>query len=225
MPVPELYRWCEIAYELAVEGLGLGRVIARPFVGTPGTFIRTANRHDYAMPPVQETLLDRLVAHGHEVTAIGKISDLFAGRGIARAWPSASDDDGNGSGGARPRHVPRGLVFANLVDFDTQYGHRNDMAGYAANLERFDARLDGVAAEACGRRSADHHGRSRQRPDDAEHRSFARARAGARMLARGSGPAWTSGREPRSPISGRRSRTSSASPRFAHGTSFLPQIV
>ena len=141
VPVPELYRWCEIAYELAVEGLGLGRVIARPFVGEAGRFTRTTNRHDYAMPPVQETLLDRLVAHGHEVTAIGKISDLFAGRGISRSWPSPSDEAGMDQFERALETVPRGLVFGNLVDFDTQYGHRNDVPGYAANLERFDVRL------------------------------------------------------------------------------------
>jgi phosphopentomutase len=141
VPVPELYRWCEIAYDLAVAGLGLGRVIARPFVGTPGAFVRTANRHDYAMPPVQETLLDRLVAHGQEVTAIGKIGDLFAGRGITRAWPSASDEEGMDLVARAMETVERGLVFANLVDCDTQFGHRNDTAGYAANLERIDLRL------------------------------------------------------------------------------------
>ncbi len=141
VPVPELYRWCEIAYELAVEGLGLGRVIARPFVGEAGRFARTANRHDYAMPPVQETLLDRLVAHGHEVTAIGKISDLFAGRGISRSWASPNDEAGMDQFERALETVPRGLVFGNLVDSDTLYGHRNDIPGYAANLERFDVRL------------------------------------------------------------------------------------
>ena len=80
--MPELYRACEIAYELVGEGLGVGRVIARPFVGAPGAFTRTANRHDYALPPSGETLLDRLTASGIPVVAIGKIEDLFAGRGI-----------------------------------------------------------------------------------------------------------------------------------------------
>jgi phosphopentomutase len=103
--------------------------------------VRTANRHDYAMPPVQETLLDRLVAHGQEVTAIGKIGDLFAGRGITRAWPSASDEEGMDLVARAMETVERGLVFANLVDCDTQFGHRNDTAGYAANLERIDLRL------------------------------------------------------------------------------------
>lgn len=144
VPVPELYRACEIAYRLVVEGLGAGRVIARPFVGAPGAFKRTSNRHDYAMPPIQETLLDRLNAAGVPVVAIGKIEDLFAGRGITRAVHTASDDEGMTVLERQMGEIDRGFVFANLVDFDTQYGHRNDVAGYAANLERFDARLAGV---------------------------------------------------------------------------------
>lgn len=141
VPVPTLYEWCEIAYDIAVTGAGLGRVIARPFVGEPGSFRRTAHRHDYAMPPVQETLLDRLTAHGHQVTAVGKINDLFAGRGIDRAIPTGSDDEGMDALTGCLGDTERGLVFVNLVDFDTVYGHRNDVAGYARNLERFDRRL------------------------------------------------------------------------------------
>lgn len=144
VPIPTLYEWCEAAYGIAVEGAGLGRVIARPFVGEPGAFQRTANRHDYAMPPVQETLLDRLTAHGHPVTAIGKVNDLFAGRGITRAVPTRSDDDGMDALSACLADADRGLIFVNLVDFDTVYGHRNDITGYARNLERFDRRLAGL---------------------------------------------------------------------------------
>ncbi len=144
VPVPELYRACEIAYRLVAEGLGVGRVIARPFVGTPGTFRRTANRHDYALPPSSETLLDRVKANGLPVVAVGKIEDLFAGRGITRAVHTASDDEGMNVVEQQMSELDRGLIFANLVDFDTQYGHRNDVAGYAANLERFDARLANV---------------------------------------------------------------------------------
>lgn len=141
VPVPTLYAWCEAAYELAVEQYGLGRVIARPFVGEPGRFQRTANRHDYAMPPTAETVLDRLTAHGHPVTAIGKVHDLFAGRGIATSVPTRSDDHGMDVLGEQLDRQARGLIVVNLVDFDTLYGHRNDVAGYARNLERFDARL------------------------------------------------------------------------------------
>jgi phosphopentomutase len=141
VPIPELYRACQIAYQLVGEGLGVGRVIARPFIGEPGSFKRTANRHDYALPPSGETLLDRMTAGAQQVVAIGKIEDLFAGRGISKGLHTANDDQGMDFVEQQLREVDRGLVFANLVDFDTQYGHRNDVAGYAGNLERFDARL------------------------------------------------------------------------------------
>jgi len=143
IPVRELYRICQIAFEL-VTPLGVARVIARPFVGVPGSFARTVNRHDYAVPPSGETLLDRLTQAGVPVVAIGKINDLFAGRGITSAIPTASDAEGmhrvvEAMGADAPR-----LIIANLVDFDTVYGHRNDVDGYAANLERFDERLADV---------------------------------------------------------------------------------
>jgi len=143
IPVAELYRMCEVAYRLAVEGLGVGRVIARPFVGSSGHYVRTANRHDYAMPPQGETLLDRLSARGIEVLTIGKVADLFAGRGITRSVPTRSDEAGMRAVSEAAETVARGLVFANLVDFDTVYGHRNDVEGFARNLERFDAWLSG----------------------------------------------------------------------------------
>lgn len=148
VPIAQLYDWCHVAYELAVEGRGLGRVIARPFVGTSGAWTRTANRHDYAMPPTAETLLDRLTARGVPVTAVGKVSDLFAGRGVSRALPTASDDEGVDALVSLLRDDTPGLLFVNLVDFDTKYGHRNDVAGYAANLERFDRRLPEILAAA-----------------------------------------------------------------------------
>jgi phosphopentomutase len=141
VPIAELYRACEIAYKLVGEGLGVGRVIARPFVGEPGRFKRTANRRDFALPPKGETLLDRLNSAGLPVVAIGKIEDLFAGRGITNPVHTASDDEGMDCVVRQMARVDRGLIFTNLVDFDTQYGHRNDVAGYAANLERFDRRL------------------------------------------------------------------------------------
>ena len=141
VPVLKLYEWCDAAYDLAVRGLGLGRVIARPFIGLPGSFARTSNRHDYAMPPIAETLLDRMVAAGHHVTSVGKIADLFAGQGISESHPTKSDADGMDRVAALMATQERGLIFANLVDFDALYGHRNDTAGYGANLDRFDARL------------------------------------------------------------------------------------
>ena len=141
IPIEEQYAICRAAYALVVEGMGVGRVIARPFVGVPGAFKRTAHRHDFAAPPPSDTLLDRLVAAGVPVHAVGKIHDLFAGRGTSTTQPTASDDEGMDAIEAILGRLDRGLVFANLVDFDTQYGHRNDVAGYARNLERFDARL------------------------------------------------------------------------------------
>ena len=141
VPIPELYRACEIAYRLVGEGMGVGRVIARPFIGRPGSFKRTSNRHDYALPPFSETLLDRATAAGVPVVAIGKIQDLFAGRGIGRAIHTVSDADGMDHVVSELDRTSHGLIFTNLVDFDTQYGHRNDVRGYAENLERFDARL------------------------------------------------------------------------------------
>ncbi|HET7219350.1 MAG TPA: phosphopentomutase [Vicinamibacterales bacterium] len=141
IPVPALYDMCEIAFELAGVGRGIGRVIARPFVGAAGSFQRTANRRDFALTPFAPTLLDVLTAAGVPVIAIGKIEDLFAGRGIARAVHTTSDDHGMDEIDAALTSTERGLIFANLVDFDTVYGHRNDPRGYAANLERFDVRL------------------------------------------------------------------------------------
>jgi phosphopentomutase len=146
VPLPLLYEWCAVAYQLVVTGMGLGRVIARPFVGAAGNFKRTANRHDYAMPPTDETLLDRLTAARVPVTAIGKIKDLFAGKGIGESFATASDSQGMDRIEAQMTRQESGLIMANLVDFDTVYGHRNDVAGYAANLERFDARLSRVIA-------------------------------------------------------------------------------
>ncbi len=143
IPVNELYRMCEIAFEI-VGPLNVGRVIARPFVGSDGAFIRTANRHDYALTPPGDTLLDLLASHGIPVISIGKVRDLFGGRGITRAVPARSDSEGLDQVLDVIRSKRAGLVFVNLVDFDTLYGHRNDVEGYARNLERFDERLGEV---------------------------------------------------------------------------------
>ncbi|MDE3154352.1 MAG: phosphopentomutase [Acidobacteriota bacterium] len=141
VPLDELYRACEIAYETAVPELRVARVIARPFTGEPGAYRRTAARRDFAVPPPAPTLLDRLTARGIPVTAIGKIEDLFAGRGITRAIHTRNDEHGMDEVDRAVAGGVEGLIFANLVDFDTVYGHRNDVAGFAANLERFDGRL------------------------------------------------------------------------------------
>jgi phosphopentomutase len=144
IPIEQQYAICHVAFELAARGLGVGRVIARPFVGEPGRFQRTPNRRDFALEPSGVTLLDRLVAAGHAVVAVGKIEDLFAGRGMSRAIHTTSDDHGMDVILDEMKATPAGLIFANLVDFDTVYGHRNDTPGYAANLERFDTRLGEV---------------------------------------------------------------------------------
>jgi phosphopentomutase len=140
----ELYRWCEIAFEMVGIGMGVGRVIARPFIGAAGAFRRTANRRDFALTPFAPTLLDYLKDAGLPVVAVGKIEDLFAKRGMTSAVHTSSDEQGMDEVLSAMGTTPRGLIFANLVDFDTQYGHRNDAAGYAANLERFDLRLGEV---------------------------------------------------------------------------------
>jgi phosphopentomutase len=139
--IDEQYVINRLAFDLAVGEYGLGRVIARPFIGQPGSFTRTPNRRDFAMAPITETVLDRLAGAHLPVIAVGKIDDLFAGRGITRAIHTNSDDAGVDVVTSEMASTPRGLIFANLVDFDTLYGHRNDVAGYAANLERFDGRL------------------------------------------------------------------------------------
>jgi len=141
VPLAELYRMCEIAFEIVGRGMGVGRVIARPFVGEPGRFTRTANRRDYALDPSGPTLLDHLKAAGHDVVGIGKIEDLFAGRGLTRAVHTTSDSHGMDVLADEMSRTPRGLLAINLVDCDTLYGHRNDARGYAENLERFDERL------------------------------------------------------------------------------------
>jgi phosphopentomutase len=141
VPVTELYAMCHAAFDIVATGLGVARVIARPFVGVPGHFIRTANRRDFALEPFGPTLLDHLTAVGQPVVGIGKIEDLFAGRGLTAAIHTTSDAHGMEVVTAELDRTHRGLIFANFVDFDTQYGHRNDVRGYAANLERFDAAL------------------------------------------------------------------------------------
>jgi len=141
IPVPELYRICETAREILRGPHEVGRVIARPFVGEAGKFTRTANRHDYAVPPPQGMLLDRLAARGVFTASVGKISDIFLGRGIGSSAKTKSNADGMAKTLDAMREVERGLIFVNLVDFDMLFGHRNDIAGYGAALEQFDAWL------------------------------------------------------------------------------------
>jgi phosphopentomutase len=142
IPLEELYGICRVAYEIACLQFDVCRVIARPFVGTNrNDFKRTPNRRDFPVPPAGPTLLDRLAEKGLPVFGVGKIEDIFTGRGVTAAVHTTSDSDGVDQTLKAMREQAEGLVFTNLVDFDTLYGHRNDVEGYARNLEMFDERI------------------------------------------------------------------------------------
>jgi len=134
----ELYRICEIARAIMTGPHEVGRVIARPFEGKPGAFVRTANRHDYAVPPPPGMLLDNLAEKNIPIFSVGKIFDVFLGRGISGHVLTKSNADGMQKTLEATRDFNGGLLFVNLVDFDQQYGHRNDVEGYASALEEFD---------------------------------------------------------------------------------------
>jgi len=138
IPVPELYRICEIARELLRGKNEVGRVIARPFEGEPGNFHRTANRHDYAVPPPPDMLLDKLSERRIPVYAVGKIADVFLNRGITTTVKTKDNRDGMEKTAMAMEAQRSGLIFTNLVDFDQLYGHRNDAEGYACALEQVD---------------------------------------------------------------------------------------
>ena len=142
VPLDELYRICEIARELTKrKEYMVGRVIARPFIGKPGRFERTSNRHDYALKPFGRTVLDELKERQYDVIALGKITDIFDGEGITQSIRTTSNDDGMDSLIRTMDADFNGLCFLNLVDFDAKYGHRRDPIGYAKALEAFDERL------------------------------------------------------------------------------------
>lgn len=145
IPIDEQYRICEIARELTMkEEFMVGRVIARPFIGTPGNFTRTANRHDYALKPFGRTVMNELKDHDLDVIALGKISDIYDGEGITESIRTVDNDDGMTKIIESMDKDFTGLCFLNLVDFDAKYGHRRDPVGYAEALEAFDARLPEV---------------------------------------------------------------------------------
>ena len=141
IPLAELYRYCEIARALLRGEHEVGRVIARPFTGTSGAFTRTTNRHDYAVPPPEGMLLDLLAENSIDVHSVGKIADIFLGRGIRSSEKTKSNADGMAKTIAALGVLNEGLIFVNLVDFDSLYGHRNDVEGYAQALEATDAWL------------------------------------------------------------------------------------
>lgn len=141
VPVEELYRYCEMARELLVGEHGVGRVIARPFVGTEGSFRRTPRRHDYSLVPPADTMMDALLANGFDTYGVGKIYDIFAGKGIAHTTRIENNVDGMEKTMALQDEDFCGLCFVNLVDFDMVYGHRNDIDGYAKAATTFDKQL------------------------------------------------------------------------------------
>jgi phosphopentomutase len=147
IPLWELYKICEIARDLLRGPHEVGRVIARPFDGQPGTFTRAPNRKDYAVPPPQGMLLDQLHDRKIAVSSVGKIFDVFLGRGIGEYEKTKSNADGMAKTLAALDELECGLLFVNLVDFDQQYGHRNDVEGYAKALEEFDAWLPSLYAK------------------------------------------------------------------------------
>lgn len=142
IPIDELYKICEIARELTLdEKYSVVRVIARPFVGTPGNFVRTPNRRDYSVKPPIKTVLNYLAEAGKEVIAIGKISDIYAGEGIVHSVHTKDNMDGVDKILEVAEKEFHGVAFANLVDFDAKFGHRRNPIGYGKALEEFDARL------------------------------------------------------------------------------------
>jgi len=139
----ELYRCCAIARELLHGEHGVGRVIARPYIGEYPDFTRTSNRHDYSLVPPERTMLDDISDAGLEVISVGKINDIFAGRGVTESNPTSGNADGMAKTLAIAGRDFRGLCFVNLVDFDSLYGHRNNVQGYADAIMAFDGWLAG----------------------------------------------------------------------------------
>ena len=141
VPPEQLYEYCRIARKILVGRHGVGRVIARPFVGEPGSFKRTANRHDFSLEPAAETMLDALQKAGKATIGVGKIYDIFAGVGVSDHVYNQSNADGMNHADRYAAESWEGLCFVNLVDFDMSFGHRRDAVGYARALNEFDAWL------------------------------------------------------------------------------------
>jgi phosphopentomutase len=141
VPLELLYHWCEIARSQLTGEHVVGRVIARPFLGRPGSFTRTENRHDYSLKPPHQMLLDNIVEAGLPVMTVGKIIDIFAGQGVTAQRKTGNNAEGIEATREYIAEGGPGLIFTNLVDFDMLYGHRNNVEGYAEALEEFDRRL------------------------------------------------------------------------------------
>lgn len=141
IPVETLYEYCRIARELLVGEHGVARVIARPFVGEPGAYVRTANRRDFSLVPPKATVLDHIKEAGLPVVGVGKIEDIFSGQGITEAIHTQDNMDGVGQTLNYMQTVESGLIYTNLVEFDSAWGHRNNVMGYGQGLLDFDNRL------------------------------------------------------------------------------------
>lgn len=147
IPLERLYEMCRIARNMLTGDLLIGRVIARPFIMKDGQCVRTADRRDYALEPFGRTILDDISEAGMEVCAVGKISDIFNGKGITSSVHTADNMDGVDKTLEYMDKCQNGLIFTNLVDFDAKYGHRRDPEGYARSLEEFDARIPELTAK------------------------------------------------------------------------------
>lgn len=141
IPVEKLYEMCRTARVLLRGRHAVGRVVARPFTGEPGAFVRTKNRKDFSLPPPSETILDKVKESGRDVITVGKIEDIFSGRGISESVHTPDNASGMEAMIEYTSRPGKGVIFTNLVDFDMLYGHRNDPAGYRNALEAFDRRL------------------------------------------------------------------------------------
>ena len=143
VPVEKLYEYCKIARKIMTGKHGVGRIIARPFTGAYPEFTRTSRRHDFSLVPPKDTMCDILCKNNIEVIGVGKIFDIFAGKGIEKTFPTKSNDDGMEKIKELQKEDFNGLAFINLVDFDMVYGHRNDVDGYAGALTKFDEFIGG----------------------------------------------------------------------------------
>ena len=146
VPIEKLYEYCQIARDMLKGEHGVGRVIARPFIGEPGKFERTSRRHDFSLQPPKTTMLDQLMENGLDVLSVGKIIDIFAEKGITEYVRTTSNEDGINKTLEYMKKDFNGLCFTNLVDYDMLYGHRNDVEGYAKALTYFDERLPELLA-------------------------------------------------------------------------------
>ena len=184
IPLEELYDGCRVAREILTGRHAVGRVIARPFLGEPGNYERTPNRHDFSLEPRRPNYLSSVRDAGNTVYGVGKIFDIFAGCDVDDSFPTKSNVDGINRTIELLENVDGGLVFVNLVETDMLWGHRNDPVNFHRCLQDFDRRLPDILEALQSGDLLDHHVRSRLRPDDRVDRPLARARAPARLRGR-----------------------------------------